>query len=104
MVNDQMDSEYVRRPDAQRHLKVMELLRKWDPIGVLDDTEWPDDEYDIYSAPMARMLDAGISEKNLYNHMKSIVKERMELACDKKKTKQIAHELVEFWKEWKPNQ
>lgn len=96
-----MESEYLHRPDAKGHLKVMELLRKWDPIGALDDPTWPDDEYNMYSAPIVLMLDAGVSERKLYGHLKRIVTDRMELRCDKTKTKQIAHELVEFWKEWK---
>ncbi len=103
-MNTQMNSDYLRRPDAKGHLKVMELLRKWDPIGVLDDSGWPDDEYDMYSSPIVRMLDAGVTETELYHHMKSIVEERMEISCDKRKTRQIARELIEFWKEWKTGQ
>ena len=98
---DTMESEYLRIPEAKGHLKVMALLRKWDPIGVLDDPEWSDDEYNMYAAPIVRMLDAGISEKELFDHMRRIVQERMEISCDKKKTEQTAHELVEFWKDWK---
>ena len=48
-------SEYLKRPDAQGHLKVMELLRKWDPIGVI--TKENQDEYDMYSADIVRLLD-----------------------------------------------
>jgi DNA relaxase NicK len=99
MIDNPMESEYVRRPDAKGHLKVMELLRKWDPIGVITDEN--QDEYDNYSATIVRLLDAGISEKDLFKHMKRIVEERMGISCDKKHTQQIANELVEFWKEWK---
>ena len=28
------------------------LFRDWDPIGVSNDDEWPDDEYDSYIAPV----------------------------------------------------
>jgi hypothetical protein len=100
-MKDPSESDYLRRPDAKGHLKVMELLRAWDPIGVLDDPDWPKDEYDGYSATIVRMLDAGISEKELYAFMKRIVTQHMEISCDRKKTKQVAHDLVEFWKEWK---
>jgi hypothetical protein len=99
MIDNPTESEYTRRPDAKGHLKVMELLRKWDPIGVITDEN--QDEYDGYFANIVRLLDAGISEKDLFKHMKEIVEEQMGIPCDKKHTKQIVHELVEFWKEWK---
>ena len=100
-MKDKVESDYLHRPDAKGHLKVMELLRDWDPIGVLDDPDWPKDEYDGYSATIVQMLDARIPEDELYTFMKRIVTDNMEIPCDKKKTKQIAHDLVEFWKEWK---
>jgi len=100
-MNNPRNSEYVRRPDARGHLKVMELLRAWDPVGVLDDRDWPRDEYDMYSAPIVRMLDDGVSEDDLYDHLKRIVTERMEIPCDEVKTRRTARELMEFWKESK---
>jgi hypothetical protein len=27
------ESEYLKRPDAMGHLKVLEVLRRWDPLG-----------------------------------------------------------------------
>lgn len=98
MMNDPMDSEYVRRPDAKGHLKVMELLRNWDPIGVISGQN--QDEYDGYSPAIVRMLDAGISERELYRHLKRLVK-HMGIRCDRTKTKRMARDLVAFWNEWK---
>ena len=67
------DSEYLHRPDVQGHLKIMELLRKWDPIGVYyPGSDCPLDEYDGYSATIVRMLDAGVSEKELFKHLYQI--------------------------------
>lgn len=98
-MNDPMESEYTHRPDAKGHLKVMALLRQWDPIGVI--TAENQDEYDGYSAAIVRMLDAGIPEKELLGFMKRIVTDSMGISCDEGRTREIAHELVEFWREWK---
>ena len=100
-MNDPLESDYVRRPDAQGHLRVMELLRKWDPIGVLDDPDWPKDEYDGYSVAIVHMLDAGASDKELYMHMRGLVTGNMGISCNEKKTREIASELTGFWKRWK---
>ena len=98
-MKDRMDSEYVRRPDAKGHLKVMELLREWDPIGVIcDDNQ---DEYDGYSPTIVLMLDAGVSEEQLYQYLKRLVTGHMGIGCDCRKTREIARLLVDFWKEWK---
>jgi hypothetical protein len=32
------------------------LVRDWDPIGVMDDPEWPRDEYDAYIGEIYRYL------------------------------------------------
>ena len=96
------ESEYLRRPDAAGHLKVLECLRKWDPIGVFEiDLNWPKDEYDGYSATIVRLLDAGMSTEDLIKHLREIVEQNMGSTCNVEKTSAIAHELVEFWKKWK---
>jgi hypothetical protein len=96
------ESEYLKRPDAQPHLKVMECLRKWDPIGVFSiDSDWPKDEYDGYSGPIVRMLDAGISAKDLAKHLRGLAEKNMGCQCDRAKTMEIAEELVAYWKQIK---
>ena len=96
------DSEYLKRPDAQPHLKVMEALRKWDPIGVFSiGSDWPKDEYDGYSGPIVRMLDAGIDAKALAKHLRRLAEKNMGCRCDRAKTMEMAEELVEFWKQLK---
>jgi hypothetical protein len=102
MNDNPTDSEYLRRPDVQGHLKIMELLRKWDPIGVFEiDDDWPQDEYDGYSATIVRMLDAEVSERKLFKHLHQIETEHMGCNGNKKHTKAIAKEMIQFWKEWK---
>lgn len=45
--------------------ELRDLLCAWDPIGVMDDPDWPRDEYDCLVAPVLRRLDAGESPESL---------------------------------------
>ena len=89
-------SDYVGRPENQRHLKVMAVLRRWDPIGVISDEN--QDEYDSYSAHIVRMLDAGATVDDLVQHMRWIVTVRMEIGFDEAQSRDCAQELVGFWR------
>jgi hypothetical protein len=102
MIIDPIDSDYLRRPDAKGHLKVMASLRDWDPIGVV--TANNPDEYDMYSAEIVHMLDAGVSERELYRHLKRLATKHMCVGCNRRRTKEMAHDLVEFWGHWKTEQ
>lgn len=92
-------SEYLKRPDAQGHLKVMELLRKWDPIGVI--TKENQDEYDMYSADIVRLLDRGCSADDLAAVLAKVQKEHMGLTPNAAHDASIASELVGWWRKWK---
>lgn len=91
--------EYTHRPDAQGHLKVMAVLREWDPIGVISEDN--QDEYDSYAQSIVEMLDAGATAKDLMTFMTSIVVDHMGIGVDRKKTRACAEELVKFWRELK---
>ena len=93
-------NEYLWRSDAKGYLRVLEVLREWDPIGVIG--YGPQDEYDSYAPTIIRMLDAGNGVDDLTKHMVRIVAEHMGISVDKKKTRQCAQKLVDFWQEWKP--
>lgn len=90
------ESEYLRMPQNQAHLKVMEVLRRWDPIGVISDTN--QDEYDAYSVPIVRMLDAGATADQVMDYMRWVVIERMEIGFDEPRSRSCAEELVAYWR------
>jgi hypothetical protein len=48
----------------ERSRELRELVNRWDPIGVMDDPEWPRDEYECLVGPVLRRLeeDAPVSE------------------------------------------
>lgn len=51
---------------------IKSILRRWDPIGVLDETDpnWEtDNEYDSYAPGILKMLERGINELGIANHL-----------------------------------
>lgn len=45
------------------------LVHHWDPIGVMDDPEWPRDEYDSYIGEIYRYLARGESTEFIARHL-----------------------------------
>jgi len=43
----------------ERYRELRELVNRWDPIGVMDDPEWPRDEYECLVGPVLRRLEEG---------------------------------------------
>ena len=97
------DSEYLSREDARGHLKVLEVLRKWDPIGVYKmESNWPLDEYDSYAPQIIRLLDAGGNERQVAAELQQIASLRIGMNSPWAHHLDIAKELVDFWRTWKP--
>lgn len=98
------ESEYLKRAYAKGHLKVLEVLRKWDPIGVISDNI--QDEYDMYAPQIIRLLDARCTPKQLAKELYRIKTKEMgligfgNLSFEKK----LSKELVQWWNEWKDSQ
>ena len=90
------DSDYLKRPDAGGHLKVLHVLRKWDPIGVADESP---DEYDAYAGELIRMLDHGATVDNVVNWMRDLATRHMGLShVEERLTRDCAQELVDYWR------
>lgn len=96
-IMNERDSDYPTRPDAAGHLKVLDVLRRWDPIGVV---EFSPDEYDIYAPDIVRMLDRGCSVRELTRWLSDIRSKQMGLGSSTlflSQDKAFATELVAFW-------
>ncbi len=94
------ESNYFNDPEFAGHFKVLEVLRRWDPIGVISETN--QDEYDAYSLRFMRLLDARASVEDLVAEMRSTVLERMGMSSfDENHARVCATELTEFWRAWK---
>jgi hypothetical protein len=89
------DREYLKRRYAVGHPKVLDALRRWDPIGVSDDSPH---EYDTYAPVIVGLLDRGISRQDLARYLSQLVSENMGGGSDPTQDDEIAEELVSFWK------
>jgi hypothetical protein len=55
------------------------FVEDWDPIGVMDDPEWPRDEYDSYIGEVHGFLERGESEEFIARHLCFIEDKKMGL-------------------------
>lgn len=55
------------------------LWCEWDPIGVLDDPNWPRDEYDDYLQPTLKLLRSGANVGAIARYLNSVVGESLAL-------------------------
>lgn len=69
------------------------LLNNWDPIGVAGVREAAD-EYDIYAAPIARMIVAGASISELARHLVEIEIDAMGLEGNQDRVHIVATKLL----------
>lgn len=54
-MTEQLTKEQMR----QRRSELRDLLNKWDFIGVMDDPNWPRDEYECLIDPLMNRLESG---------------------------------------------
>lgn len=64
-----LDKEQSRR----RFRELRALWCAWDPIGVMDDPDWPRDEYDAYVGGTLRQLEQGASVAQLAQYLDECV-------------------------------
>jgi hypothetical protein len=89
-------SDYFGMPQNQPHLKVMAVLRRWDPIGVISEDN--QDEYDSYSFDVVRLLDRGASVQDVVQYMRWVVTDQMGMShFDEPHSRDCAQELVDYW-------
>ena len=66
-----------KEQSRKRYNEIRELGCEWDPIGVMDDPDWPRDEYDSYLGPTLRRLEEGASIQKIAEYLGYIVGEHM---------------------------
>jgi len=59
----------------QRYSELRDLWCDWDPIGVMDQPDWPRDEYDTYVGRSMRLLESGASDQEFLEYLEYIVGE-----------------------------
>jgi len=79
---------------------IQEILRRWDPIGVIPeaiaDGREPD-EYDSYAGWIYRMLASGCSVDELAKHLDYCRSQAMGLGHNSADDLQFAKELMDWW-------
>ena len=86
------------RPNEELHRKVLEMLRDWDPIGVISEDH--QDEYESYAAAIVRLLDGGRDAVKLADHLGRIRVVSIGLSdseSERQKDIEIARRLVDWW-------
>lgn len=72
--------DYVGRPDAFFHMRVLDLLREWDPIGVYGPgSNAPDDEYDGYADLVMSFLDNDLTPAGISDFLDTLARTSMGL-------------------------
>ena len=74
--------------------ELRELLLRWDPIGVVHEPDWPQDEYDALLDPLAERLRAGADEDELRAFLEAAVREHLGLEPDAEREAGLARELA----------
>jgi hypothetical protein len=79
---------------------VEEILRRWDPIGVIPDRSdagGPLDEYDSYAPGILGKLRAGASVDDLTRHLYGLATTQMGLPGNIERDRLFAAELFSWW-------
>ena len=78
------------------HAAVKKIVIEWDPIGVLHDGDWPDDEYDSYIPSICSILMSPSDMTTLESKLNAIVELNMGLAQQRSRNQEFAERLWEL--------
>jgi hypothetical protein len=78
--------------------ELRELLLRWDPIGVVREPDWPQDEYDAFIDPITERLREGAGEAELTEFLEGAVREHLGLEPNHEREAALARELVRWWR------
>jgi hypothetical protein len=73
------------------------LLNEWDPIRVMDEPDWPPNEYDALIDPLRERLDAGTTVGELEIYLEQHVREYIGLEPDVDRESRLAARLVDWY-------
>ena len=81
---------------VQRSAELRNLLCEFDPIGVMDDPEWPRDEYDRMIGPLLTVLLQGASKSDIAQFVQRELTDHFGLEPELAASKMFA-DIVESW-------
>jgi hypothetical protein len=76
------------------------ILCEWDPIGVMDDPDWPRDEYDSYIPAITLQLDKNTNDIELAKLLSNITNEYMSITSSHSHNIAIAKKLINHWQSY----
>jgi hypothetical protein len=89
--NRDLKAEYVKQQDGLR-----ELWNAFDPIGVMDDPDWPRDEYDRYLPQTLRLLKDRVGTFALARYIENMARDEMDMPVSHQAAIDFARKL-EAW-------
>ena len=82
-----------------RFSELREHLNQWDPVGVLDDPEWPRDEYDCLVGPVLRLLEAGASAAEIATFLRGELRDHFGVDPGWRPPEPLAERIVTWYHE-----
>ena len=61
----------TKRESRERSAQLRALICEWDPIGVMNDPDWPRDEYDCLVGPLLTLLQSGTSDDAIGEYLRN---------------------------------
>ena len=89
------DKAARKREAMKRVSTVQEILRRWDPIGVLPGEFAPADEYDSYAPHIVTMVTQGCSIVELHKQLEVIRVETIGVESNPIRDREIAGEILD---------
>ncbi len=73
-------TQLTKRELRQRSSQLRTLICEWDPIGVVDDPDWPRDEYDCLVGPLLTLLQSDAAADAIASYLRKEVIEHFGLS------------------------
>jgi hypothetical protein len=73
------------------------LLNEWDPIGVMEEPDWPSNEYDDLLDPLRERLDSGATAGELEVLLEQHVRNHIGVEPDVDRESRLASRIVDWY-------
>ena len=73
------------------------LLNDWDPIGVMEEPDWPANEYEQLIPALRERLDAGATAGELEVFLEAHVRDHIGIEPDVDRESRLAEQLVDWY-------
>jgi hypothetical protein len=90
--NKQLKAQFLRQEAAVR-----ELWNAFDPIGVMEDAEWPRDEYDLYVPHTLKLLADRVGTLVIADYIENVTGNRMGMPVSREAAVKFARKLEEWY-------